>query len=64
MGDLSGPDILSSLLEFRDCSIMAIMIPRKDICSKEIRSSNDELIKKIKNIRYQFMKASYIGFIT
>jgi len=49
MGDLSGLDILNSLLKFRDCSIMDIMTPRKEICAVDIESSKDEVIKKVKN---------------
>jgi len=52
MGDLSDLDILNSLLKFRDCSIMDIMTPRKEICSVDIKSSKDELIKKVKNTCY------------
>ncbi|UIP93241.1 hypothetical protein JSQ73_002795 [Wolbachia endosymbiont of Anopheles demeilloni] len=49
MGDLSGLDILNNLLKFRDCSIIDIMTPRKEICAVEIESSKDEVIKKVKN---------------
>lgn len=59
MGDLSGLDILNSLLKFRDCSIMDIMTPRKEICAIDIESSKDEVIKKVKTLtmlRYQLIR--------
>ncbi|WP_341808337.1 transporter associated domain-containing protein [Wolbachia endosymbiont (group E) of Neria commutata] len=49
MKDLPDLNIFNSLLKFHDCSIMDVMTPRTEICAVDIESSEQEIIKKVKD---------------